>query len=471
MGLLKWIGGVVVLVVLSVFIGFQLLFDEAEIRQQLKSEAQKQGLTLEIDQPLRVSLFPSLQVGVEGVVLHANPEKGTPRVGLERLQLQLGWMPLLDKRLELEKIEATIDGANWNGSGSAQLVGNMQVARLKLHGDHLNVDRYLPAEAKGQAVDPVAGSAAGVTQLPVEPLRALDIQSEITLGKLEMAGATITDVAMEATVLQGKITVGPLNAKLYNGTYFSQMEADLSVEPAVLKLDEKLDGVALGALLQDMRGIDAFRGSLSAKGVLQAKGLDKQSLMRTLDGSAELQVNEGVLVGVNIQRLIRQGVALIEGKAPPQDNEPNETRFSDLKTSVTIHEGRMQSKELVMNMPFLTLTGAGWLELDTMQIDYRLNARVDEQIPEGVEALKKLAGKEFPVSIQGVLDDPKVKLELEEILKAGLQEKIRNKIGDKLNQFLKPQNESSEPGEEGGQQRSPEEQIKKQFGNILKGLF
>ncbi len=464
--LAKWLLIVVAVLVLLVTVGFPLLVDESKLRQQLVTEAGKQGIVLEVPHPLQLSMLPVLELEAEVVRVQANPEKKIPAVEIADLQLQAALLPLLQKQLFIERFEAVVDGARWQGQAMVQPKGESAVVRFELQGEHLEVDRYLPPADQGKGVDPVVGAAAGVTQLPLEPLRVLDLQGRVSLERLKMAGVEVSDIALSLSAQQGVLKMEPITAVLYGGRYQGSMQADLRGEVPQTAFTESLQQVDLGRLVEALSGVASIRGVLMVEGQARASGVTVPALLESLDGGAALEVKEGALVGINLNRVVRQAQALIERKPLPVDNEPNETRFDDLHASLVVEQGRLRSDDLTIDTHLMALNGSGWVDLASQQIDYRLTARVKEGVNGGDYAgLERLAGQRFPVSVRGTLSKPQVDVDLDEVLKQALQQRLKKKLGNKLQQLMG----TPERGETGG--ANVEEQLKKNFGNLLQKLF
>lgn len=457
---LKGVGLLVVAIVIVVVGWKQFFFDEAALRQQINQQAADQGLQLEIGQPLSIALFPQLNVEVREAQLQgATPEP--VEIALLRFSVEL--FPLLQQRLELTELTATVDGAQWRGDAILQPQGVGGTVRFNLQGDQLNLDRYLPRSAQGEAIDPVAGAAVGVVQLPLEPLRALDLEGQLSLGKLTIANATVTDIHTVLQAKEGIVTLGPSTASLYGGAYRGTMRADVRTDLPHITLEESLQGSQLQPLLSDVVDISSIHGTALLDGTLTAEGVVPEQLMKSMNGDAKLEVSGGKIVGFNLNRLIRQARAAIEGKALPADREPNETAVSDLKATLHIRDGQVVSDDLRAESGGMVLSGSGSVDLASRRIDYRLVAQVDEQLSADQQAIfGKLAGHSFPVEIGGMVDQPRVKVDLDEVLKRSLQKKLKQKFGEKLEQFM---------GQPQGSASSTEEQLKKNLGNILQKLF
>ncbi len=457
--ILKGVGAVVAILVLVVLGWKAFLFDEAALREEIRRQAAAQGYNLQIQQPLQVSLLPQPELMLDGVVLEGATLQP---VEVNALELKLAWAPLLSKKLEVTHFEAVVDGARWVGSVALQPRGSAGVVRFMLEGEQLDLDRYLPKSAGQEVADPVAGSAAGIVQLPLQPLRELDLEGEIKIGVLRVAGAEVTKVATRFHAKDGVISVGPMDAALYQGGYQGTMQADVRTDTPQVVVEETLQGVALAPLLQAVAELDVLRGRLELSGKFSSSGTDPKILLEQLNGDASIAVTEGVLVGINLTESIAQARALIQGKPVPPSREPKETPFRDLQASIRIEQGRINSRDMKMESGGMVLSGSGWLELATQKIDYRMVAKVNESLTaEQQRLLGDLAGRSFPVEIRGTLTHPEPNVDLEEILKRGLEQKLKEKVGNKLQQLM------GQPSrQEGGGNDS-----RQQLDKFLKKLF
>ena len=434
---MKWLfKGVLGLAVIAVAVVtiVPMVIDEAEIRQQIESEAAKKGVELEISQPLQIGLFPQLQLALKELVVHPNAQQQIPRVVVEELLVEVALWPLLEQRLEVTQLQATIDGAQWQGHATLSQQRETTQVRFQLKGEQLDLDRYLP---KGQVVDPIAGSAAGVSQLPFEPLRALDLDGVIELEKLSFSDVEATQLHFPLRVAQGVVQVGPSRANLYGGHYLGTMEADIRGEQPLIRLEESLQAVDLNQLATAFAGWDALHGGLTLEGEATTTGIQPKTLLRNLKGSAKVTLKEGAIEGINLKQVVAQTQALLERKPMPPQHGPNETRFEQLTASLRVDQGRLKSDDLKVEIDAMQLEGAGWVDLVSEEIEYRLTASVAESLTADQQrTFGKLAGQQFPVLVYGTLRNPQLKVNLDDLIKRGLRKQLQKRVGEKLQELL-----------------------------------
>jgi AsmA protein len=164
----------------------------------------------------------------------------------------------------------------------SQLTGTVAVngfERPALRGDvtldAIDVDRYLPPPATGEAPSPppaAPGIAAAGTELPSEMLRTLDLDATVRIGRLKAANVRLTDVVLTATAQQGQLRLHPATAHLYDGDYRGDVRIDVRGAEPVVRLDETLAGVNAGPLLRDTVGEERVTGKATLHAQLTARG-------------------------------------------------------------------------------------------------------------------------------------------------------------------------------------------------------
>lgn len=360
--------------------------------------------------------------------------------------------------------------------------------RFDLALDAINVDRYLPppSEQETQPAPPAppgAGAAAGAAGLPLETLQALNASGTLKIGKLIASGIHSEGIRITLEAKDGLVKLHPLNAKLYQGTYTGNVRLDARKEPPQLAIDEKLTGIKAGPLLKDLIGEDKILGTADLNARLTATGATPEAIRQTLNGTAGFSFKDGAVKGINIPRLIREAKAAWEGKSLPPSREPEQTDFTVLEGTLKATNGLLKNTDLDARSPFLRVQGQGMVNLVQERLDYQLGvAIVKTPRGQGGEGLSELKGITIPLKISGPLDQPKYGVDLEGILRAKaeklIEEKkqdIEKKLGRELDKLLGIEPGQETPPAEGEAPSetplTPEQQLKEELKNRLKGLF
>lgn len=126
-------------------------------------------------------------------------------------------------------------------------------------------------------------------------------------------------------------------------------------------------------------------------------------------------------------------------------------------------------------MPFLQLTGAGKVDLNSTEVDYGLQVRVLEK-PEFMAGATQAEIDDFtktvvPLKITGLISSPSIRPDIGGIFKARVDEAIEEKkeeLKDELlNRILGGEDEAEDTADENAEE-DPEEELKK---DLLKKIF
>jgi AsmA protein len=121
----------------------------------------------------------------------------------------------------------------------------------------------------------------------------------------------------------------------------------------------------------------------------------------------------------------------------PAGSDDRRTKFDAFKMSADIAGGVATTKDLNVASQNLRVTGAGTSNLLTKAIDYHVVATILKAPPSGQGSeLSQLNLADIPVEISGTMNDPKVRPDLQGILKSKLKQKLQDTIQDKLKGFL-----------------------------------
>jgi AsmA protein len=365
----------------------------------------------------------------------------------------------------------------------SKLTGNLGVTNFskpvinfKLNLDEIDADRYLPPVAENEqpkAAPPATAAAAGATELPLEPLRQLNVKGSLDIGKLKISGITSEKIHVTLKAADGLVKLSPMSANLYDGQYNGNVTLDARSNALKLAIDEKITGVQAGPLLNDLSGDAPISGTATASAKLTGAGSNVDQIKATLTGSGNFAFTDGALKGINIGESIRKAKAALKGESLPQSNEPVETDFASLSGSFKATNGLISNQDLALMSPLLRVSGAGNANLPTEAIDYALKVSIVETSKgQGGKDLADLKGLTIPVKISGTFQSPKPSVDLASLFeqkakdeaKQKIKEKLDEKLGDKLGGLLGGSSKDGEATESGSSDKvDPKE--------LLKGFF
>lgn len=219
-----------------------------------------------------------------------------------------------------------------------------------------------------------------------------------------VAGRRLDDASLLVTYVEPRLSIEDLKGKFARGdvrplgvesdrggTLFS---IDLS-EPYPFQLALDLRDVRLEDLLQGL-----FVSNVASKGRLDCNLLlrgDTKNLL-AIEGAGSVRVRDSYLWSIPVFRglLSRFGLG-------------NAVVFDQLATNITIHDGRIEMRDLNVRSDVLQLAGQGSLDFDGT-LDYELDARLTEikTLDWILRALSFITDNIVSVTISGDLDRPEI---------------------------------------------------------------
>lgn len=364
--------------------------------------------------------------------------------------------------LELSPFLVTIDDTRLTGDARLDTGGDRPMFNFNLRGNELNLDRYLPPQVEqarteggpsnGERDDDDSGDDTAI-ELPVDLLRGVDVRGEMALERLDALGMVMRNIQLEIRANEGDWQIDPLDAQAYEGQLSSRVRVDVREDTPRYELTADLTELDIGALLEDMQGDDA---RLMGIGDLQldvtTRGNTVNALRSALNGSGSMQFSDGAVRGINVAQVIRRAEARLRGERLEED-EPNQTDFSDLTGTFDIRDGVVHNDDLEANSPLLRVRGEGQADLTDDTLDYLLNTTVVGTLEgQGGRPLEDLSGIRLPIRITGTFGDPSFRLDLEDILRERFEGDVRERLreeGDALMQRLEGRGDEGETEESG----------------------
>lgn len=291
--------------------------------------------------------------------------------------------------------------------------------------DEIDLDRYLPAATAATAAP--APHAAGAAA-PFALLRGQEADGRLRIERLKAAGVRASAASLPVAAHGNVLTLGPVQAALYNGKVDARATLDARNPAPVLTLDATLTGVQVGPLLKDAGVYDKYTGIGNVGLKLTSQGTALREIKQGLNGSASVVLRDGKIEGVNLQKLIQNARAVYDvarGKpVPATPAATDETVFRELRANWRIANGVARNDDLLLQGPALRASGQGTAHLVNETLDYRLKVTLVEQ-PDGKETT-------VPVIVSGGFAKPEYSVDFGEVLK----EKAEKAIEKKLQKFL-----------------------------------
>ncbi len=291
-------------------------------------------------------------------------------------------------------------------SGDIELVktdDGQYPVRFELQADSLNFDRYFRG---GIDIDGLAALADRADlDLPVETIRALDIQGKLTAAQLQWSGMQFTEVALPIRVAEGRVEGLEIKATTYKGTLFTSTVLDVTPDEPLLTATVSLNAVDLNPMLDAaLQGEAALSGTGIVNVDLLSRGSTVAEMADRAGGALNVRITDGAIDNVN---LAHEWVTLLSAYLLPETNdqtvveaEPGQssernaasgaspgstaltanqkTLINELSMSWELADGRLYSNDLDLRSVGMNLSGQGSIALAEQSIDYLLQVAFTE---------------------------------------------------------------------------------------------
>jgi len=312
--------------------------------------------------------------------------------------------------------------------------------RFDLSVDRIDFDRYLPPTEEKPAAAPAADS--GPTPIPTESLRALNARGDLRVGEAKFGGMRLGKLRLGVNARDGDVKLQPTDAVVYGGQYKGSMHINVVGTPR-LTLESHASGIDFAPLFKDMFESQRITGKGDANVKVTAVGADTDVMLKDLNGTVDFQASNGAFEGVDLWYEIRRARAVLRNEAIPARTEAERTVFTTCRGSGVFAKGVLSNNDLDVASQSLKVTGGGKIDLVNDQIDYRLMANVLRMPKDGADVNPDLVEAKIPVTVQGPLADPKVRPDLEGMVKDEVKkrvdqekQKLEKKLQDKLRGIL-----------------------------------
>jgi len=346
-----------------------------------------------------------------------------------------------NSQLAMKDFKMKLDQSLFSGEVNVMSFDQPKIT-FQLAVDDIDLDRYMaPASETSESGE----SASEDVAIPQEELQGQDIQGQLEVGTLQMAGLEFSDARVGILIRNGKLRVNPLTAGFYGGRYSGDIVLDSSTTVPRISINENIDSVAFHQVVADLVESESLSGTGMGHVRLSGRGESSSAMLSSLEGDVGLTLVEGALEGINVWYEIRRGWALFKGMAPPEP-EPNRTVFSRMNMVGVVENGVVDTSELIGELPFLTVRGDGAIDLAQSQVALSMVAEVRNSPELGKDPLASgLAGRSFPFKISGPMDAPSLSVDWAALLKG----EATDMLIDKLGLGSKDGDEDATPGEQG----------------------
>ena len=296
--------------------------------------------------------------------------------------------------------------------------------------DKLDADRYIAkSEDKPAATD---SKPAADTPIDLSALKAINADGELRIGWLNLANVKSTNVRIKLKADDGVAQLAPFSANLYEGAMNGSLQVDARATPQIA-FKQNMTGIAIGPLLVDAINNDMLSGKGNLNLDVKTSGATVNTLKKSLNGTAGLNLTDGAVKGIDIAGTIRgykDKLSSLKGQASVEGDKTQKTDFSEMSATFNIKNGVAHNDDLNMKAPLFRITGSGDIDIGNETIDYLAKPTVVKTLAgQGGAGLDELSGVTIPVKLTGTFAKPKYALDFAGVATAIAKKKVIDKVG------------------------------------------
>lgn len=269
----------------------------------------------------------------------------------------------------------------------------------------------------------------------------MDVQGKFTVGTAVVKQVKLNHAVIPLHYQIGILELSPITADFYQGSLRSDTKINLTGAVPQIATQSKLSNVRIESLLQDLGG---NKQKLKIAGVgnielqLTTMGTNSDAMLKNLNGTGNINCNQGILQGLDIGYLIDSAYAMLKQKVLTTP-DTKQTTFNSLTGNMVFRDGVMLNDNLVLTSPRFQTNGKGTIDLVNQKMDYHLQTLVNQSDLNQANDLKNLYGLPIPINITGNLMDPAIRLDTAVLAKALADQqikKVEQKVQDKINEKI-----------------------------------
>jgi AsmA protein len=335
-------------------------------------------------------------------------------------------LSLKDDNVIMQNIKAKLDNTTVNGSAGANIAASIPAVRFDLALDRIVLDDYLSASESTE-------SSPSAELVPVESLRSVYLDGVLKVSdRVEFGGLALTQPQIKLTIKKGVLSLTPFQGGAFSGKAKTMGTLNVADTTPAFNFEANSENININQLLEYLIGKGYMGGKVWLEGTantnahLTAKGNDIDALMRTLNGPAEVDVQNGKILGVNLLHELMRANALLSGKTLSSDNVAKETPIKRLKIVSKVVEGVVNSSSIIAETDVFKIDGKGIANLVSQELNFDLNLEVIHKDKLADPTLANIAGYKIPFVIKGSFMEPKVRVK-PDVLKAKLTQAIKER--------------------------------------------
>ncbi|WP_198017224.1 AsmA family protein [Methylocapsa acidiphila] len=232
----------------------------------------------------------------------------------------------------------------------------------------------------------------------LDDLRRLDLDLRVSAARILLPNAQIEDAAFAVLNRDGRLEFSLAEAKAYQGVLKGRASLSAGPDGVSLRARGSLSDLDMAALPFSAFAGGKIIGALTAHTSIESSGSDMRELMRNIDGDAQISVEKGGLVGIDLGQALRRIDKM--PLALPSDIRRGGTAFDRAAFGLRIAKGVAEIEAGALNGPGVDLQFGGAADIGGRALELSAVA-----MPSDAEGGASRQGPQFRFQVAGSWDD------------------------------------------------------------------
>lgn len=290
------------------------------------------------------------------------PDMAAPKLGADTLELS-SKLAFDGKSAKLNGLSLSVGKTDVSGSVTANIGGAKPVINAALTSNLIDVDELLPPGEKDTSpaqpsTPPADGRVFPKDPLPLEGLKAADVDLTFNGKKVVVQGNEIDDIAVKLSLKGGNLNVDPLAATVVGTKIGGRVALDGSKSTPTLSAKISAAGLDYGELLKQRGLTDIAEGKLDANIDISGAGGSVRALMAGLNGSVVVQTENGKINSSALNIVSSDMMSVLPGF-----NSKDDKTLRCGVVNLKINQGMAGVHSMVFETGGLSAIGVGEIDL------------------------------------------------------------------------------------------------------------
>jgi AsmA protein len=229
-------------------------------------------------------------------------------------------------------------------------------------------------------------------------LTGVDFDLRLSAARIALGGAKLGRTAVAANLRGGRMTLAIGESQAFGGVLKGTLGVTKLDTGIDLKAQLQFADADLENCLGELFGVRRLEGKGNVAFAIEASGASVLALTRTMNGQATLMAQQGTLVGINLEQLMRRLERRPLSGTGSNDFRGGRTPFEKLNVALKIAQGTAAVQDVRLEGPAVRLALGGSASIPTRDLDLKGTATLVSASDAG--------GFELPFVVQGRWEDP-----------------------------------------------------------------